>query len=355
MISGNRLCLVEKHETGKSPFRLVSTAGGEVQETNAYLDSLATRGLSEKTMRIYGYDLLNFYKWLAGAGIELKDITRNTMLEYIRHQRETSSPAPATINHRLLVVSCLYQHHFDKHIPVNMDSRGESAAYFSPRAEHRRIGWMNSIRNRRLSVRVKMPRKIIVPLTRQEVSEYFQSLKTWRDISITGFMLFCGLRSKEVIGLQLYDVNTSEGQFRVLGKGNKERLVPMPANLLETVRKYLRLERPETDSTYLFVVLKGPKRGRPLTSGGLYKIFRIHRRVSGIYKANPHRFRHTFGADMARAGVSLPALMRLMGHAYVQTTMKYVNLFAEDIRDEFNRAMGKLRSREVMDETKTEF
>jgi len=236
-----------------------------------------------------------------------------------------------------------------------MDSRGESAAYFSPRAGHRRIGWMNSIRSRRLSVRVKMSQKIIVPLTRQEVSGYFQSLKTWRDISITGFMLFCGLRSKEAIGLQLYDVNTSEGQFRVLGKGNKERLIPMPANLLETVRKDLRLERPETDSAYLFVVLKGPKRGRPLTSGGLYKIFRIHRRESGIYKANPHRFRHTFGADMARAGVSIPALMRLMGHAYVQTTMKYVNLFAEDIRDEFNRAMEKLRSREVMDETKTEF
>jgi integrase len=214
---------------------------------------------------------------------------------------------------------------------------------------------MNSIRSRRLSVRVKMSQKIIVPLTRQEVSVYFQSLKTWRDISITGFMLFCGLRSREAIGLQLYDVNTSEGQFRVLGKGNKERLVPMPANLLETVRKYLRLERPETDSAYLFVVLKGPKRGRPLTSGGLYKIFRIHRRVSGIYKANPHRFRHTFGADMARAGVSIPALMRLMGHAYVQTTMKYVNLFAEDIRNEFDMAMDKLRSKEVLNETKTEF
>jgi hypothetical protein len=80
MMSGKHLCLVEKRETGKSPFRLISTAGGEVQETNVYLDSLAIRGLSDKTMRIYGYDLLNFYAWLAVAGIELKDITRNTML-----------------------------------------------------------------------------------------------------------------------------------------------------------------------------------------------------------------------------------------------------------------------------------
>ena len=207
---------------------------------------------------------------------------------------------------------------------------------------------MHPIRGRQLSTKVKVPSRIVVPLKQQEVSDFFGSLDTWRDIAITGFMLFCGLRCKEVIGLKLNDISIYEEQFRVLGKGNKERLVPLPKNLLETVNKYIKLERPKTESPYLFVVLKGPHRGNQLTSAGIRTIFRYHRKISGISHANPHRFRHTFGADMTRAGVSVPALMRLMGHSQVQTTMRYVNLFAEDIRDEFNRAMAKLQSKEIL-------
>jgi integrase len=83
----------------------------------------------------------------------------------------------------------------------------------------------------------------------------------------------------------------------------------------------------------------------------LKRLFYYHRKISGVSHANPHRFRHTFGADMTRAGISVPALMRLMGHSHVQTTMRYVNLFAEDIRAEFNRAMAKLQSKEILNGT----
>ena len=343
-----RLLTRKNSEGGLSPYRLVDVADNEIKEVNEYLDTLAVRGLSEKTMRIYAYDLLNFWTWLTGAKTEFKDITRKSMLDYIRYQRQISSPASVTINHRLITVKCLYQHHFDRRIPISLDSKGESATYFSPRSGYRRLGWMHPIRGRQLSTKVKVPSRIVVPLKQQEVSDFFGSLDTWRDIAITGLMLFCGLRCKEVIGLKLNDISIYEEQFRVLGKGNKERLVPLPKNLLETVNKYIKLERPKTESPYLFIVLKGPHRGNQLTPAGVRTIFRYHRKISGISHANPHRFRHTFGADMTRAGVSVPALMRLMGHSQVQTTMRYVNLFAEDIRDEFNRAMAKLQSKEIL-------
>jgi hypothetical protein len=81
------------------------------------------------------------------------------------------------------------------------------------------------------------------------------------------------------------------------------------------------------------------RRGHPMTAAGLRSLFRHHRLVSKVSQANPHRFRHTFGSDMVRAGISLPALMHLMGHADIHTTMLYVQLAPEDVWREFARAV----------------
>lgn len=214
---------------------------------------------------------------------------------------------------------------------------------------------MHPARIRRLSTRVKVSRKIITPLNQNEVIDFFKSLKSSRDSAITGLMFFCGLRSMETINLKISDVNLTENYARILGKGDKERIVPLPDNLIKVILKYLRLERPQTDSQHLFLILKGPRRGSPLTSSAIRKIFLYHRKISGIYRANAHRFRHTFGACMAKAGISLVSLMKLMGHSDIQTTMKYVNLSAEDVRDEFNNAMNKLNNQGLLDEQKNLF
>jgi site-specific recombinase XerD len=106
----------------------------------------------------------------------------------------------------------------------------------------------------------------------------------------------------------------------------------------------LLLERPLTHSSALFVCLKGAHRGQPLTAAGLRTLFRHHRRATQIPDAHPHRFRHTFGADMVRDGISLPALQLLMGHAQIRTTMLYVQLAPQDVWQEYRRAIAK-RSR----------
>ena len=97
---------------------------------------------------------------------------------------------------------------------------------------------------------------------------------------------------------------------------------------MQLLDHYLRLERPPDCGSPLFVGLKGRARGRRMTAAGLRSLFRHHRRITGVPKANPHRFRHTFATDMIRAGISLPALMQLMGHAKIQTTLVYVQLTA---------------------------
>jgi site-specific recombinase XerD len=89
------------------------------------------------------------------------------------------------------------------------------------------------------------------------------------------------------------------------------------------------------------VCLKGRARGTALSAAGLRSLFRYHRRTSEVPQANPHRFRHTFGADMVRAGISLPALQQLMGHAQIRTTMRYVQLAPEDVWRAYRNAIVK--------------
>jgi site-specific recombinase XerD len=116
-----------------------------------------------------------------------------------------------------------------------------------------------------------------------------------------GSMLLDGLRSCEVQALQLAGLQPAEAQMRVRGKGNPPRCLPLPQEIRDVREKWLHLERPPANSAALFVCLNGRHRGLPLTPAGLRTLFRHHRRTAQIPEANPYRFRHTFGADMAAA------------------------------------------------------
>jgi site-specific recombinase XerD len=102
------------------------------------------------------------------------------------------------------------------------------------------------------------------------------------------------------------------------------------------IDKYIRFERPEYCPTeHLFTALQGKTRGLPMTEEGFRTLFRYRRKKFQMHQAHPHRFRHTFGAELAKAGVSLVSIKRLMGHGDIQTTMQYILLSVSDIRDDY--------------------
>jgi integrase len=165
-------------------------------------------------------------------------------------------------------------------------------------------------------------------------------------------MLFCGLRSLEVLRLRIADVNVSDRRLRVHGKGNRERMLPLSDELLQALNDYIRLERPsDAMDDSLFVVLQGRRRGLSMTTAGLRSLFRYRRsRLSEtLANANAHRFRHTFGADMARSGVRLPVLQRMMGHADAKMTLQYIHLSMADIAAEYHRAIEVITKRYEQD------
>jgi site-specific recombinase XerD len=319
-----------------SPYRLRQENGRELDWANAFLDGQRLRQLSLRSLRAYAYDLLHFARWFQSQHQPLAQMTESTLVDYVRHQLEQRpKPTPPTVNHRLGVVRCCYRFHTGRELPSGQVHFQHSYRTRPP------LGYGRPRRALALGLRLKQERRVIVPLSTDEVAQFWRSFRSFRDLALVGLMLLDGLRSCEVLRLQLEDLQLAEAQMRVLGKGHKQRLVPLPPEILAVLGNYLRLERPPTHSPALFVSLKGRQRGQPMTPAGLRSLFRHHRRRSQVRHANPHRFRHTFGAEMVRAGMSLPALQHLMGHAQIQTTLLYVQLAPQDVWREYARALQK--------------
>jgi integrase/recombinase XerC len=159
-------------------------------------------------------------------------------------------------------------------------------------------------------------------------------------------MLFCGLRSAEVLALTVADVDIARGWARVAGKGGRERRVPVDAQVAGWVQTYLLAERPETTAAALFVVAKGAHRGRPLTPAGLRTIFRYHRDRAGVPSAHPHALRHSFGTALAEAGVDLAVIQALLGHAHVDSSVGYIHLAPVRVRAAFDAARDRQRGQQ---------
>lgn len=339
-------------------YRLVNERGVIINDVSRFLCALETRGLSPHTIRAYAYDLLALYRWLFEREKEpriVENLKHNDLLEFVRVQQQNNAK-PSSINRRLVVAELLYRFLTGEHIGAgNAASRGVSlpAPHYRGRGKDRELG-LNQIRAPRYrTLRVKAARKLVEPLTPEQARMLISSFRRYRDVAITYLMLLCGLRSQEVLSLNVRDVDFAEHRLRVKGKGNKERFLPGPTLLLKYLHNYLRLERPPYCMTSsLFVVLQGQKRGHAMTTSGLRSLFRFRRRDEQIACANPHRLRHTFGTDMARAGVRLQTLQKMMGHSTSTMTLQYINLSMADIAVEFLRAAKEIQKRYTRDEAR---
>ncbi len=314
--------------------------GELVVHANAFLATVAQRGFSLRTVRAYAHDLVVFFRWLSTTPYQLADVGERGLLEYVGAQRQEEAQ-PRSINRRLSSCKLLI-----RFVSGKEPERANSSAHYRGPGRDKNLG-LHSLRpQRRVALRVKVPRTLIEPLTRKQVRQFIRSLRRYRDLAIVYLMLLCGLRSLEVLLLERGDVSLDELRLRVRGKGGKERAMPIPELLRRLLGRYLDLERPEASTTqHLFVVLKGQHRGQPMTTAGLRSLFRYRRREDGLSNANAHRFRHTFGADMARAGVRLPILQAMMGHSQAETTLQYINLAMTDIAAEYRRASKVIQRR----------
>lgn len=339
--------------TGAEGFVLVSD----------YLGYLADRNYSPRTGRAYGYDLLAFCRWLLTEGMALDAVTTEVLLDYLRACREASVPgrpnnvvslsgvradryAPTTINHRLAAVTGLFVFRTMRDpTTTNPVPKGREARHVTSQERTGLLGHLATRPKARSALRLREPKRLPRALDRRETTDLLGSLRTWRDRAIAGLMLFSGLRSCEVLALDVTDVDIGARWLRVTGKGAKERRVPLDVDVAGVIQTYLLAERPDTTNPRLFVVAKGPHRGQPLTPAGLRTIFRYHRTKADVPAGHPHALRHTFGTALAEAGVDLAVMQALLGHAHVDTTARYIHLAPTHVKAEFDAARDRQRTR----------
>jgi site-specific recombinase XerD len=330
---------------------------------NDYLRYLADRNYSPSTVRAYGFDLLAFCRWLSAEDVEFDGVTTDVLLRYLaacRAARLPGRPGPnvvsirggrldgyaaTTINHRLVAIGGLFTFRGmrdpDAAHPV---PKGRAARWASAGERDGMLAHVARRPKERSPLRLREPRRLPRPLNRAETADLLSSLRTWRDRAIAGLMLFCGLRSCEVLALEIADVDIGRRWLRVVGKGAKERRVPLDADVAGVIQTYLLAERPETASRRLFVVAKGPSRGQGLTPAGLRTIFRYHRDQAGVPAGHPHALRHTFGTALAEAGVDLSVMQALLGHAHVDTTARYIHLAPTHVKEQFDAARARIHA-----------
>ena len=324
----------------QSPVRVIqATTAREVGWINRYLDREYIRRLADTSLRIYAHNLLHFVRWWESVhhtgDVAEGDLSESTLLDYVRFQSGLQpQPSGSTVNARVAVAERALRNEFPD-APCQF-APGFHQAYL--RRKPMGLGRPGLAVSR---LRVKTHKRSIAPLSVDEVARFWSSFRTSRDLAIVGLMLLQGLRSAEVLALNQDDLLLSESQIRVRGKGNKIRFLPLAPETIQLLDHYLRIERPDPCTPAVFVSLKGRARGARMTPAGLRSLFRYHRHTTGVTLANPHRFRHSFASDMVRAGISLPALMHLMGHSFIQTTLVYVQVTPLEVYQQYARAVAQ--------------
>jgi len=197
---------------------------------------------------------------------------------------------------------------------------------------------------------VRTPRTLPRVLSPAEVDALLGALRTRRDRAMVEAMLLGGLRRCEVLGLRLSDVNAGERRlFIAQGKGGRQRIVPVSARFFASLGSYLDDERPRTSTTdRLFVVLKGPNRGRALSAAGLDQIIDGARERAGLGRLTCHQLRHTCFTRLREAGMALEAIQAQAGHASIESTRIYLHLADAWLAGQYLRATEALEAHAVV-------
>jgi len=336
--------------------------GVDVALVNQFLEHLSTRNFAAATRRAYAYDLLCFERFCAERGLSVTALSATDVFDWLEWQgrpvrdvaarrtatvvglREFSGAAPASMNRRVAALRGLCEYAVlagvrpDNPVPAARRSSGA-------RVRRGLLGHLGPGRPSGAGRLVRNPRRLPESLDAVEVAAFVADLETAPDRAMALVMLLGGLRAGEVRGLRLADIDFGLRRVQVTGKGGKQRVVPVDRAFYTELATYLRIERPAGCQTpQCFVVLRGPTAGGPLTEAGLRRIFRTHRARADTPRVRPHRLRHTFGTELATAGIDLLVLRELMGHASPETTARYVHLSAATLAAEYAAARARIAS-----------
>ncbi len=278
-----------------------------------FLDALwMERGLSDNTLKAYGADLRGFAVWL-GKDRSLLEVGRQDIEHYLAYRFELAAK-PRSAARLLSSLKRFYQYQYRE---------GLIASDPSLQIDNPRIG-----------------RPLPKSLTEEEVEALLSvaddsSSEGLRDRAMLELLYATGLRVSELVGLTFSQVNLNQGVVRVLGKGNKERLVPVGQEAEHYLGRYLEQGRPELlrgrdVSDAVFVT----RRGASMTRQAFWYMIKRRAQQAGIEKhLSPHTLRHAFATHLLNHGADLRVVQMLLGHSDLSTTQIYTHIANQRLRE----------------------
>jgi integrase/recombinase XerD len=282
-------------------------------EIRSFLNYLRVeKALSQNTLDAYRRDLAKFTEYAAGRGLKkAREIKRSDLLDFL-----------ATLYARRL------------------DARSV-ARYLVSLRQFFRFLMMDELITEDPSISVESPKfrkslpeflgveEVELLLTQPDAS----TATGLRDKAMIELLYSAGLRVSELCGLAVDDLHPNAGSLRCVGKGNKERLVPVGRNALAVIQEYLKKARPEIlgerTSKYLFVNRNGNKLGRIV----FWKLLGAYGRKAGLRKAlKPHMLRHSFATHLLDRGGDLRSVQLMLGHSDISTTQIYTHVVEERLK-----------------------
>lgn len=274
------------------------------EKANIYLASKKLDGLSLKTLKGYSYELNKFASYMHKTvnAITTMDL-RMYLAERCKNMKATS--VNTTISHLKSFFGWLCDEEYISKNPAKKLKQ------------------------------TKQPKRLRSALTDEEAERLKNACKTKREKALINLFVSTGCRLSEVVNINISDINWGEKSLKVIGKGNKERVVYFDTKSKIYLQEYLQ-ERKDNNEA-LFVAGKGIH--KRLGQRSIQKEIKNIAKRAGIEKSiYPHLLRHTFATEKLNSGMSLPVLQHIMGHDSPATTQIYAQLMEENIKYEYQRA-----------------
>ncbi|HDI82537.1 MAG TPA: site-specific tyrosine recombinase XerD [candidate division WOR-3 bacterium] len=275
---------------------------------NFRLYLLAERGLAKNSVEAYIRDIIQFFEFTDKDPVktETGDISR------FLYSLKKSKLRPRSIARKLSSIRVFYKYLFSE----GYIDHDPSELIETP------------------SIPVYIP----VVLEVYEIEKIIDAVDTsdpigLRDLACIETLYGCGLRISELLSLRMEDVFLEDGFIRVLGKGGKERLVPLGGRAKKAILNYIEKGRPffeKTKNPLLFL----SKRGKKISRMGFWKRLRKYVDMAGIKKhVTPHTFRHSFATHLLEGGADLRAVQLMLGHSDISTTQIYTHVSREYLKE----------------------
>jgi tyrosine recombinase XerC len=278
-----------------------------VEKFVRYLD--IEKNYSRHTLLNYQIDLADFKKFLGDSAIEAVDYL--TLRKYLAVLKGKNLNARTIARHLSVLRS------FFKFLT--------------------REGYLKN--NPTLSISTpKQEKRLPLFLTEEEITRLIESAlpkdeRGSRDKAILETFYSTGVRISELVGLDITDVDFIGGIVKVMGKGKKERIVPIGEKAIAAIRAYLDKRKKQTDTLFL------NKSGQRITTRGVRYIVKKYIRLASIKQGvSPHTLRHSFATHLLNRGADLRSVQELLGHANLSTTQIYTHLTTERLRDVYDKA-----------------